>query len=151
LAQQPAVLIQHVITSPVKKNYQTRSQAEVNQDPAHINESQNTSQLPRVVTPAARSATSPRVLARARNLPPRNLSQGDFLDMGSANNTIALGNNHWTNVTMINSVLHPVTCKEIQYKDIMKHPTLGPQYKTGFGNELGRLCHGIRDIQGTNI
>jgi hypothetical protein len=32
----------------------------------------------------------------------------------------------------------------------MQHPTLGPQYKTGFHNELGRLCQGIRDIQGTN-
>jgi hypothetical protein len=32
----------------------------------------------------------------------------------------------------------------------MQHPTLGPKYKTGFGNELGRLCQGIRCIQGTN-
>jgi hypothetical protein len=38
----------------------------------------------------------------------------------------------------------------MQYKDTMQHPTLGPKYKTGFGNELGRLCKGIRDIQGTN-
>jgi hypothetical protein len=38
----------------------------------------------------------------------------------------------------------------MQYKDIMQHPTLGPKYKTGFGNELGRLCQGIRYIQGTN-
>jgi hypothetical protein len=32
----------------------------------------------------------------------------------------------------------------------MKHPTLGLQYKKGLGNELGRLCQGIRYIQGTN-
>jgi hypothetical protein len=32
----------------------------------------------------------------------------------------------------------------------MQHLTLGPKYKTGLGNELGRLCQGIRDIQGTN-
>jgi hypothetical protein len=32
----------------------------------------------------------------------------------------------------------------------MQHPTLAPKYKTGFGNELGHLCQGIRDIQGTN-
>jgi hypothetical protein len=32
----------------------------------------------------------------------------------------------------------------------MQHPTLGPKYKTGFGNELGRFCQGIRDIQGTS-
>jgi hypothetical protein len=51
---------------------------------------------------------------------------------------------------MTNSVLHPVTGNEMQYKKIMKHPTLGQQYKIGFGNELGCLCQGIRDIQGTN-
>jgi hypothetical protein len=51
---------------------------------------------------------------------------------------------------MMNAVLHPASRKEMQYKDIMQHPTLGPKYKTVFGNELGRLCKGIRDIQGTN-
>jgi hypothetical protein len=51
---------------------------------------------------------------------------------------------------MINAVLHPAPGKEMNYKDIMQHQQLGPQYKTGFGNELGRLCQGIRDIQGTN-
>jgi hypothetical protein len=50
----------------------------------------------------------------------------------------------------MNTVLHPSTGKEMQYKDIMKHPLLGPSYKRGFGNELGRLCQGIRDIKGTN-
>jgi hypothetical protein len=51
---------------------------------------------------------------------------------------------------MINAVLHPETGKEMQHKDTMKHPLLGPHYKKGFGNELGRLCQGIRDIKGTN-
>jgi hypothetical protein len=40
--------------------------------------------------------------------------------------------------------------RSAQYKDIMQHPTLGPTYKTGFGNELGHLYQGIRDTQGTN-
>jgi hypothetical protein len=66
--------------------------------------------------------------------------------MGSANHAMASGN---TNVPMMNAVLHPATGKEIQYKDLMKHSTLGPLYKKGLGNELGRLCQGIRDIQGT--
>jgi hypothetical protein len=70
--------------------------------------------------------------------------------MGSANNAIALGNNHWTSVPMMNAAFHPASGKEMQYKDIIQHPTLGPQYKTGFGNERGRLCQGIRDIQCTN-
>jgi hypothetical protein len=51
---------------------------------------------------------------------------------------------------MLNAVLHPASGKEMQYKDIMKHPTLGPQYKTEFGNELDRLYQGIIDIQGKN-
>jgi hypothetical protein len=67
--------------------------------------------------------------------------------MGSANHAMDYAN---PNVPMMNVVLHPATVKEMQYKDIMKNPTLGPQYRKGLGNELGRLCQGIRDIQGTN-
>jgi hypothetical protein len=118
--------------------------------PVHVSESPYSSQLPRVITPATRIAAPSRVPARERNLSPRNLSQGDFWDMGSANNDIPLGNNHWSKTPMMNAVLHTDPGKEVQYKDIMQKPTLGPKYKTGFGNELGRLCQGIRDIQGTN-
>jgi hypothetical protein len=67
--------------------------------------------------------------------------------MGSANHVIASG---YTNVPIMNSVLQPATGKEMQYNDLTKHPTLGPLYKKGLGNELGCLCQGIRDIQGTN-
>jgi hypothetical protein len=70
--------------------------------------------------------------------------------MGSANHVISFGSNHWTTSPMMNAVLHSATGKEMQYKDIMKHPSLGTRYKTGFGNELGRLFQGIRDIKGTN-
>jgi hypothetical protein len=143
----PTVLIQQMTTSPVKHNYHTRSKTEVNQAPSNVIESQNSPQLPRVFTPAARSAAPRRVPARARNLSPRNVSQGDFLDMGSVNHVIASGN---TNVLMMNSVLHLATGKKMQYKDLMKYPTLGPLYKKGLGNELRRLYQGIRDIQGTN-
>jgi hypothetical protein len=54
---------------------------------------------------------------------------------------------------MMNVLIHPASAKEMQYKDILQHPTMGPKYKIGFGfgNELGHLCKGIRDIQGTNI
>jgi hypothetical protein len=103
-----------------------------------------------VVTTSTRIAAPLKVPARARNLSPINLSQGDFWDMGSANNAISLGDNHWITTPMMNAVIHPASGKEMQYKEIMQQPTLGPKYKTGFGNELGRLCQGIRDIQGTN-
>jgi hypothetical protein len=144
--KRPAVLVQPVLTSPAKHNYQTRSQTQVHTMPAHVSESRDSSQLPRVVTPATRIAAPPRVPARARNLSPRNLSQGDFWDMGSANNAIPLGDKHWTKTLMMNAVIHPASGKEMQYKDIMQHPKLGTKYKTGFGNELGRVCKGIRDI-----
>jgi hypothetical protein len=121
----------------------------MNQVPAHGSEYRYSPQLPRVVTPATRSTAPPRVPTRARNLSPRNLSEGDFWDMDSANNAIDLGNNHWANTPMMNAVLHPASGKEIQNKNIMQHPTMGPKYNTGFGNELGRLCKRIRDIQGT--
>jgi hypothetical protein len=109
--KRPAALIQQALTSPVRPMYQTRSHVVNPAAPAHIIQSPNSSLPPRVVTPAARSAAPPRVPARARNLSPRNLSQGDFLDMGSANHAIASGNNHWTDVPMMNVVLYPSTGK----------------------------------------
>jgi hypothetical protein len=72
--KRPAVLVQPISTSPTKHNYHTRSQKEVKQAPDNVIESQNSPQLPRVVTPEAKSAAPPRVPARARNLSPRNLS-----------------------------------------------------------------------------
>jgi hypothetical protein len=38
----------------------------------------------------------------------------------------------------------------MEYMAIMKDPELQPLWKRGFGNEVGRLFQGIRDIQGTN-
>jgi hypothetical protein len=51
---------------------------------------------------------------------------------------------------MMNSVIHPVTGKEMQYKDLMKDALLGPLFEIGLSNELGRICQGMRDIAGTN-
>jgi hypothetical protein len=50
----------------------------------------------------------------------------------------------------MNAVIYPVTGKEMQYKDLMKNPKLGPLFEIGLGNELGRICQGIQDIAGTN-
>jgi hypothetical protein len=88
--QTHVVLIQHVITSPVKHNSQKRSHTEAYQSPDHVSESQKSPKLPRVVTSAVTSAAPPRVPARVRKLSPRNVSQGDFFDIGSFNNSIAL-------------------------------------------------------------
>jgi hypothetical protein len=60
-----------------------------------------------------------------------------------------LGDNHWTKTPMMNSVIHPVTGKEMQYKDLMKDPIFGPLFEIGLSNELGRICQGIRDVVGT--
>jgi hypothetical protein len=101
----PAVLVQPVLKSPTKHNYQTRSQTQVHTFPAHVIETRASSQLPRVFIPETRIAAPPRVPARARNLSPRKVSQGDFWDMGSANNAIPFSNNHWKKTPMMNTVL----------------------------------------------
>jgi hypothetical protein len=104
---------------------------------------------PRVVTPATRRVSPPRVKARTHQLSPHNLSH-DFLDLGAANCACALGDNHWTKTPMMNSVIHPVTVKEMQYKYLMKDRIFGPLFDIGLSNELGRICQGIRDVAGTN-
>jgi hypothetical protein len=38
---------------------------------------------------------------------------------------------------MMNSLINPVTGKDMQYKDLMKDPELGPLFEIGLGNELG--------------
>jgi hypothetical protein len=38
----------------------------------------------------------------------------------------------------------------MEYMERMKDPVLQTLCKRGFGNEVGRLLQGIRDIQGTN-
>jgi hypothetical protein len=111
--KRPATLVQPFLTSPNKHNYQTRSQTQVHTVSAHIIEYRDSSQLPRVVTPSTIIAAHPRVPERARNLPPINLSQGDFWDMGSANSAMTLGNKHWTKTPMINAVLHLESGKEM--------------------------------------
>jgi hypothetical protein len=72
------------------------------------------------------------------------------LDLGGANCGIAFGENHWTKTHMINSVIHPSTGKEMQYKDLIKDPDLGSSFEIGLNNELGRICQGIQEIAGTN-
>jgi hypothetical protein len=104
---------------------------------------------PRVVTPAARRVLPLRVKERAQQLSPLNLSR-DFLELGAANCACPLGDNHWTKTPMMNYVIHPVTGKEMQYKDLMKDPIFGPLFEIGLSNELGRICQDIRDVAETN-
>jgi hypothetical protein len=92
----------------------------------------------------------PRVPMRSQKFSPRNLSQDDFWGMESANMAIALATHHWSQQHCANAVVHPVTGKEMEYTALMKDPTLQPLWKRGFGNEVGRLFQGIRDIPGTN-
>jgi hypothetical protein len=70
--------------------------------------------------------------------------------MDSAHMTGALGHNHWSQQHQANTVIHPVTGKEIEYSALMKDPRLQPPWTRGFGNECGHLFQGIRDIPGTD-
>jgi hypothetical protein len=86
---------------------------------------------------------------RSQKNSPRNLSQDDFWGMETANMAIALGNHYWSQQQHADAVVHPVTGKEMEYMVLMKDPSLQPLWKRGFGNEVGRLFQGIRDIPGT--
>jgi hypothetical protein len=87
---------------------------------------------------------------RSQNLSPRKFSQYDFWDMETANMAIALGNHHWSKQHHANAVVNPLTRKEMEYTALVKDPSLQPLWKCGFGNEVGRLFQGIRDIPGTH-
>jgi hypothetical protein len=92
----------------------------------------------------------PTVPWRSQNLSPRNLSKDDFGDTDTAHMAIALGNHHWSEQHHDNSVVHPITGKEMEYMALMKGPRLQPLWKRGFGNVVGRLFQGIHDIPGTD-
>jgi hypothetical protein len=105
---------------------------------------------PRVVTPRTLNPSPPRVPTRSQRLSLRNLSQNNFCGMDTAHMAIALGNNHWYRQHIANSVIHPVTRKEMEYMALMKDPCLQPLWTRGFDNECGRLFQGIWAIPGTD-
>jgi hypothetical protein len=96
---------------------QTRSQTAI-----HTKYISNAPLPPRVVTPKMLNSSPPRVPTRSQRLSPRNLSQNDFCGMDTAHMAIALGDNHWSQQHQANSVIHPVTGKEIEYMALMKDP-----------------------------
>jgi hypothetical protein len=127
-----------VSNSPMPDSRQTRSQTTI-----HTPDIPKGPLPPRVVTPRTLHHSSPRVPTGSRRLSPRNLSQDDFCGMDTAHIAIALGNNHWSQRHQANSVIHPVTGKEMEYSALMKDPRLQPLWARCFGNECGRLFQGI--------
>jgi hypothetical protein len=71
--------------------------------------------------------------------------------METANMAIALGAKNWSQQQFSNSVVHPVTGKQMEYMALINDPYLQPLWKRGFSNETGRLFQGIRDIPGKNM
>jgi hypothetical protein len=140
-----ANLSHKILASPVHQQCQTISQTTIN-----ARDTTNAPLLPRVVTPMTGRSAPPRVPMRSQNLSPRDLSQDDFWDMETANMAIALGNHYWSQQHCANVVVHLVTGKEMEYTALMKDLSLQPLWKRGFGNEVGRLFQGIRDIPGTD-
>jgi hypothetical protein len=133
------------LNSPMPISRQTRSQTTI-----HTQDTPTVPLPPRVVTPRTLRPSPPRVHTRSRRLSPRNLSQDDFCRMDTAQMAIALGDNHWSQQHLKNSVIDPVTGKEMEYMALMKDPRLQPLWTRGFGNKCGRLFQGIRDILGTD-
>jgi hypothetical protein len=124
---------------------QTRSQTTI-----HTQDIPNVPLPPRLVTPRTLHQAPLRVPTSSQRVSPRNLSQDDFYGMDSANMALALGHNHWSQQHQANTVIHPVTRKEMEYSELMKDPCLQPLWMRGFGNECGRLFQGILDIPGTD-
>jgi hypothetical protein len=137
----PAESSNPILASPIPQWCQTRSQTIIN-----AQDTTNDPLLPRVVTPMTSRPAPPRVPMRSQNLSPRNLSKEYFCDIETANMAISLGNHHWSQQHHANAVVHPVTGKEMEYMALMKNPSLQPLWKRGFGNKVGRLFQGIRDI-----
>jgi hypothetical protein len=133
-----------ILASPMPPPHKTRSQTLI-----HGRDITNAPLLPRVVTPMTGQPSPPSVPRRSQNLAPRSLSQDEFCGMDTAHMAIALGNQHWSQVHQSNAVVHPITGKEMEYMALMKDPCLQPLWTRGFGNEVGRLFQGIRDIPGT--
>jgi hypothetical protein len=141
----PAESSNPILASPMPPQHQTRSQTTI-----YAQDITNAPLLLRVVTPMTSRPAPPRVPICSQNLSPRNLSQDNFFGMETANMAIALGNNHWSHKHQANDVVHPITGKEMEYMALMKDPSLQPLWKRGFGNKVGRLSQGIRDIPGTD-
>jgi hypothetical protein len=110
-----------ILNSPMPNNRQTRSQTTI-----HTQDIPKWPSPPRVVTPRTLRHSSPRVPTGSRRLSPRNLSQYDFCIMDTAHMAIALGNNHWSQRHHANSLIHPVTGKDMEYSALMKDPRLQP-------------------------
>jgi hypothetical protein len=140
----PAKSSNTILASTITPQRQKRSQT------IHTQDITSAPLLPRVVTPMTSQPAPPRVPRRSQNLSPQNLSQYDFCGMGTAHMAIALGNRHWYQQHQANAVVHPITGKEMEYMALMKDPRLQPLRKLGFGNEVGSLFQGIRDIPGTD-
>jgi hypothetical protein len=134
-----------ILASPMPPPRKTRSHTTI-----HAQNITNAPLLPRVVTPMTSQPSPPRVPRRSQNLAPRNLSQDNLCGMDTAHMAIALGNRHRSQQHQANAVVHPITGKEMEYMALMKDPNLQPLWKRGFGNKVGRLFQGIRDIPGTN-
>jgi hypothetical protein len=134
-----------ISTSPMPDNRQTRSQTTI-----HTSDIPYTPLPPRVVTPRTLHHSPPRVPNGSLELTPRNLSQDDFCKMDTAHMAIALRHNHWSQWHHANTVIHPITGKEIETSAIMKDPRLQPLWTRGFGNECGHLFQGIQDIPRTD-
>jgi hypothetical protein len=133
-----------ILNSPTPNRRQTRSQTTI-----HTQNIPNVTLPPRVVTPRTLRQSTPRVPTGSQRLSPRNLSQDEFCGMDSAHMAIALGHNYSLQGHHANTVIHPVTGKEMEFSALMKDPRLQPLWTRGFGNECGRLFQGIQDITGT--
>jgi hypothetical protein len=145
--QQPSLAASsnQILNSPMPITRQTRPHTTI-----HTQDFPNVPLPPRMVTPRTLRPSPTRVPTRSQRLYPRNLSQDDFCGIDTAHMAIVLGDNHWSQQHQANTVIHPVTGKEMEYSALVNDPRLQPLWTRGFGKECGRLFQGIHYIPGTD-
>jgi hypothetical protein len=127
-----------ILNSPIPIPQKTRSQTTI-----HTQDIPNMPLPPRVVTPRTIRQPPLRVPTGSPGISPRNLYQDNICGMDYAHMEISLGHTHLSQRHHANTVIHPVTGKEMEYSALMKDPHLQPLWTRGFGNECGRLFQGI--------
>jgi hypothetical protein len=139
----PPAVLQHpcladsshqILNSPMPLSRQMRYQTTI-----HTQDIPSAPLPPRVVTSRTLRPSPPRVPTRSQRLSPRNFSQEVLCGMDTTHMAIVLGDNHWSRQHLANSVIHPVTGKEMEYTALMRDPQLKPLWTRGFGNKCGRL------------
>jgi hypothetical protein len=110
----------------------------------HTQDIPNVPLSPRVIIPRTLRQSPPRVPYRSQSLSPRNFSKDYFCSMDSAHMAIALGQNHWSKHHQSNTVIHPVSGKEMDYLALTKDPVYSHFGREALATNAGAILRNSR-------